>query len=180
MRPHKAASALVMLTSIFFGFSTAAKATTPKQTLAAIHKSFNPESLKDLDIAVQDEILCAALNLYHEARGSSEADIMAVGYSTRNRVLASTSHKFCDSIWEKGQYVWTKRAVSGQLPKEATSWNRMVDCARKIVTDQSNADPTKGADSFYSRHIHCPAWAVRSKVHLTIGDHVFVRTHKDV
>ena len=180
MRPYKAATALFMLVSIFFGASRAANATTPKQTLAAIHRNFDPDSLRDLDISTQDEIICAALNLYQEARGSSEADILAVGFTTRNRVRASISHKFCDSIWEKGQYVWTKRAVSGQLPKEKSSWSRMVDYARKIVTDVPMTDPTGGADSFYSRHIHCPSWARRSKIHIAIGDHIFVRTRASV
>jgi N-acetylmuramoyl-L-alanine amidase len=178
MRSRKTAAVISVLTLALAGFSTTAKSATIEQATHAIHENYNISPISDLEIPQQDEVICLALNQYHEARGSSEADIKAVGYSTRNRVRATESKSFCKSIWEKGQYVWTTRTLLGMLPKEKASWLRMLFFARDIVT-LNLEDPTDGADSFYSRRIHAPAWTHRSPIHLAIGAHIYVRMRKN-
>ena len=176
MRSRKTAAIAVTLILAMVGINAAsAKSATIEQATHAIQSKYDTSNIEDLEETVQNDVICLALNQYHEARGSSEADIKAVGFSTRNRVRSSGSHSFCDTIWEKGQYVWTKRSVSGLMPKEKSSWLRMIAYAREIVTNDELDDPIKGADSFYSRKIHAPAWAMRSPVHLRIGSHIYVR-----
>lgn len=176
MRSRKTAAVLyIALTLAFTSFGATAKSATIEQATQAIHQSLDITPISDLEVTQQDEVICLALNQYHEARGSSEQDIKAVGFSTRNRVRASDSHSFCKTIWEKGQYVWTKRSVSGLLPREKGSWLRMLTFAKTIVVNDDLDDPTNGADSFYSRKIHPPAWTHRSRIHLIIGAHVYVR-----
>ena len=180
MRSRKTAAVVIMLClSSFFGVATTAKSATKQNVLTAIHKDYQPESLNDLDSDVQNEIICLALNQYHEARGTPEADIMAVGFSTRNRVNRSDEKSYCDTIWEKGQYIWTKRAVQGILPKDRKTWLQIVGLARKIVTNDDLEDTTHGADSFYSKRLH-PSWARRSHIHLIIGQHMFVQLRSNV
>ena len=171
MRSHKTASFVFILA--LFGLGTTAKSATLENTLSAIHKNYQPESINDLEKTQQDEIICLALDQYAEARGSTTADIMAVGFSTRNRVTKG-SHSFCKTIWEKGQYIWTRKPVKGILPKENASWLRMVNYAKQIVTQDDLDDPTHGADSFYIKRLR-PAWARRSPIHLMIGAHIYVR-----
>jgi spore germination cell wall hydrolase CwlJ-like protein len=118
MRSRKIAAVIYTLILMFAGIGTTAKSATMENVLTAIHSNYQPASISDMETAKQDEIICLALNQYHEARGSTAADIMAVGFSTRNRVTKSASKSYCSTIWERGQYVWTKRPVKGILPKE--------------------------------------------------------------
>lgn len=176
MRSRKTAAVIIALGLAFAGLGSTAKSATIDQATQAIHKNYDLTPISDLEEDTQNQIICLALNQYHEARGSSVADIKAVGFSTRNRVQRDPdSHDFCAAIWEKGQYVWTKRPVKGLLPRDKASWLRMIEFARDIVTDATLDDPTHGADSFYSRKIHAPAWTHRSPIHLVIGAHVYVR-----
>jgi spore germination cell wall hydrolase CwlJ-like protein len=163
-----------VLISSLLGFSTSAISATTHQTLAAIHKKFQPASIDKLDAKTQDQIICLSLNLYHEIRGGSDKEINAVGFSTRNRVRA-TDANYCTTIWSKGQYVWTKRSINGILPHESKSWDKVVDMAKPIVTNTSLPDPTGGANSFFSRKIRAPRWACKSILHKIIGHHVFVK-----
>ncbi len=174
MRSRKIAAAFSVLTLALCGLGTAAKSATLDQTVNVIREQHLPETLNDLEVSTQNQIICLALNQYHEARGSSEADIKAVGFSTRNRVQKKASD-YCKIIWERGQYVWTTRAVSGIIPREKASWSRMIDYARQIVTNDELADPTGGADSFFSRKIATPKWAHRSPFRTPIGAHIYVR-----
>ena len=168
---------LMALFLILFGtFSTEAKATSPNHTITAIEQYAPPTVIETEDSETRNQVICLALNLYHEARGSTQADIMAVGFTTKNRTVRR-SKDYCGVIWEKGQYVWTTRPISGQLPKEKATWNKIVANAREIIT-QDLPDPTRGADSFYSRRITPPAWARRSSIRIPIGGHVYVRMGK--
>ena len=175
MRSRKTAAVLIAFTLAFAGFGATAKSATIEQTTQAIQDNYDISTISDLEASTQNEIICLALNQYHEARGSTEADIKAVGFSTRNRVRDSESHSFCKAIWEKGQYVWTKWSLVRILPREKASWLRMLVFARDIVTKDDLDDPTNGANSFFSRKIRPPAWAHRSRIHLVIGAHVYVR-----
>jgi len=176
MRSRKIAAAFAVLLLTVTGLGTPAKSATLDQTLTALQEHFVPETLSDLEVSTQKQIICLALNQYHEARGSTEADIKAVGFSTRNRVEKSADRDdYCATIWQRGQYEWTKRAVSGILPREKASWNRMIEYARQIVTDDDLTDPTGGADSFFSRKISAPKWSRRSPIHTPIGGHIYVR-----
>lgn len=157
----------------FLSITSPAKAATPEKTITAVQKKYDLTSIQDLDHNIQRQIICLALNLYHEARGSSEASIMAVGFSTRNRT--DVKKDYCSVIWEKGQYVWTKRPIQGQMPKDTASWNKIILAATKIVTVEGLKDTTNGADSFYSHNLkNAPRWA-QGRVRVRIDKLVFVK-----
>lgn len=180
MRSRKIAAAIVSLLFLATAnlLATPAKSATMEQTTRAIHHKYDLTMISDLEENVQKDIICLALNQYHEARGSSVSDIKAVGFSTRNRVRYTNASSFCKAIWKKGQYIWTKRSVSNILPKDKTSWLKMIGFAREIVTNDNLADTTKGADSFYSRKIPTPRWARKSPIRVHIGSHVYVRINR--
>jgi hypothetical protein len=174
MRSRKLALLFCFIFLAFSGLGTKAKSASLDNVLTAIHRNYEPTVINDLDDTQQNEIICASLNLYHEARGSSTNDVQAVGFSTRNRARAS-GNSFCGVIWEKGQYVWTKRPLSGIMPRDRATWSRMIEIARSIVMDDTLDDPTHGADSFFSRKILAPAWARKSPIRIPIGGHVYVK-----
>jgi len=175
MRSRKLAAVFFTLLLAFTGLGTTAKATSLERTLNAIEQHHLTSTLDDLDESTKTQVICLALNLYHEARGSSIADIMAVGFSTRNRTNPEQEEKhYCNVIWQPGQYEWTKRPLAGLLPKEQEAWSRMIENARRIIVDDP-PDTTNGATSFYSRKITPPAWGRRALARKIIGQHVFVK-----
>ncbi len=133
--------------------------------------------LDNLDYSTFDELelrqlKCLALNLYHEARGSTKSDIMAVGYVTRNRV-SDTQLTYCQVIWEPGQFTWTRKPFSAIVPKDVQSWNRMVYYAYDII-ENDPFDTTYGATHFYSVQIGTPEWASHRKK-VRIGGHYYTQ-----
>jgi spore germination cell wall hydrolase CwlJ-like protein len=178
MRLRKIAPVFLFL-SLFF--STPASAASEIQTVNAIQSSPRHASALDgLDETQKKEATCLALNLYHEVRGSTKADIMAVGFVTRNRLKATRNGPttFCEAIWERSragpQYSWTIRPTQSLLPREIDSWNKMVQYAVQIM-DNSRADTTGGANSFYSKKLGIPRWTRKATSRQTIGAHVYVR-----
>ena len=151
------------------------KSATAEKVITAVQQKYKLTPIEDLDDTIQRQIICLALNLYHEARGTSDASVMAVGFATRNRVVASNDKNYCSVIWQKGQYVWTKRPIRGQLPKDVVTWSKLVEIATHIVTSGDLEDTTSGADSFYSTHIRKPRWAFHSPTYMRIGSLVFVK-----
>jgi spore germination cell wall hydrolase CwlJ-like protein len=151
--------------------TTSAKAATLDTTLTSISTN---EAIQLLDKGTQNDITCLALNMYHEARGSTYNDILAVGLSTRNRVNKQKK-TYCQIIWERGQYVWTKRAISGIMPRERKIWDRILVISREVV-EGKHEDITYGATSFYSAALKTPpAWA-RNRKAIRIGAHYYVKT----
>ena len=92
------------------------------------------------------ETLCLALNVYHEARGSTRTDQVGVAWATKNRVSRS-GHSYCRIIWAPGQFTWTVRSVSSLIPHEMAAWNRVVVISRQVMAGEV-ADPTGGARNF--------------------------------
>lgn len=150
--------------------TTTAKAASLDLTLSSVTTN---ESIRSLTPTTRNDVTCLALNMYHEARGSTYEDILAVGLSTRNRV---THYKktYCQIIWERGQYVWTTRDISGIIPKEKATWHRLLKIAHEVV-DNQHEDFTNGATSFYSAKLASPPRWARNRNAMRIGAHFYVR-----
>lgn len=122
------------------------------------------------------QTLCLALNIYHEARGSTRNDMVGVAWVTRNRVESrySRGRNYCQIIWEPGQYSWTTRSTTSLMPREHSAWQRVVHVAEQVISGNV-ADPTSGANTFYSSRLGTPAWTRRGTGRMTIGAHTYVR-----
>lgn len=122
------------------------------------------------------QTLCLALNIYHEARGSTRNDMVGVAWVTRNRVESrySKGRDYCQIIWEPGQYSWTRRSVSSLMPREMEAWQRVVTVAQSVIGG-SVSDPTRGANTFYATRLGTPAWTRRGTGRMVIGAHTYVR-----
>lgn len=98
----------------------------------------------------QDEMLCLALNIYHEIRGGTPRDQWAVGYVTMNRTKHRVfkSSSICGIVWAKGQFSWTRWATRAQLPTSQAAW---TECQRKavlLINGEKMNDPTNGSTHF--------------------------------
>lgn len=177
MRSRKIAAALI-LSICGLGFGSEAMAAPVDHMLSALSQPTFTETLEGLDPAQWRDALCLALNLYHEARGSTKADLMAVAWVTRNRVdsTAARGRSYCQIIWEKGQYSWTTRSVSSLTPREQGAWRRVLEVATAVMgAEDRESDPTNGANTFYLRKLGVPSWTRRGTGRMQIGAHTYVK-----
>jgi spore germination cell wall hydrolase CwlJ-like protein len=72
--------------------------------------------------ATHDQILCLALAMYHEARGETEAERMAVAQVIYNRAL-HTNASICATVWaDRGsQFQWVRSSAT-IVPRETSAW----------------------------------------------------------
>jgi N-acetylmuramoyl-L-alanine amidase len=123
--------------------SSPAMASTADGAVAALDR---PQFTRDIATDNRRQTLCLALNVYHEARGSTRQDQIAVAWVTRNRV-SDRGTDYCRVIWEPRQFSWTVRSVGSLIPREIQAWHRSVSVAQQVMSG-SVSDPTNGARNF--------------------------------
>lgn len=117
------------------------------------------------------QINCLAKNAYMEARGQGEEGMLAVIFTTLNRVK---SGKFPDSIcgvvYQSRQFSWT----SNRPPiKEPEVYAKAKELAQEAVRGK-HKDNTFGATYFHSTGIK-PYWTKDMKCTTKIGGHKFYK-----
>jgi len=131
---------------------------------------------------VIDEIYCLALNIYHEARGSTADDKKAVGLVTLNRLETGKWGKsICEVVWQNSviknkrvyQFSWTKLSVTRLLPKEDKTWLNIVGLAYSLYIQTNTVDHTNGAIYFY--HKVKGSRPIKYTQSVTIGPHKYVK-----
>lgn len=124
----------------------------------------------------RDQVLCLALNVYHEIRGGTNKDKLAVAQTTINRTHRREfkSSTLCGVVWATGQYSWTRWNTSVQIPKEKKAWMECQELAYRLFHGVKMNDPTNGATHFYQARLN-PGWARTLQGKIQIGDHMFAR-----
>lgn len=169
---------IIMLLLSLVAPATASAETPAKLEQLHTHLRSSGSLIAELEVAdreAQNQMICIALNIYHEVRGEPSRDQWAVAFVTTNRAkhqrFPSTP---CNVVWEKGQFSWTKRAIEALLPREHRVW---AECQRKammVFMGEKMNDPTNGATHFYQARLN-PSWARRLVDKIRIGTHVFAR-----
>lgn len=137
----------------------------------------SPEVLA-LDSRSREQVLCLAMNVYHEARGSIVKEQIAVAHVTRNR----TQHEFydrdmCSTVFQyawsnkrkRPQFSWTMRAP--HAPREPEIWLAIQNIALKVYQGEIT-DPTRGAIFFHDAHLR-PGWVIKPYQITVIGSSRF-------
>jgi len=120
------------------------------------------------------DLLCLALNVYHESRNQSLEGQLAVAYVTINRAAAKRSPTVCDVVFKDGYFSWTKdrQKVNG-WPTDKAAWETAQRVARTALAEPA-ADPVKGSTYFHTVSV-APDWAPSMVRVARIGDHIFYR-----
>lgn len=116
------------------------------------------------------EVLCLALNIYHEARGESIEGQIAVAQVTMNRV--ESEHfpgTVCGVVWQPYQFSWTLEAPLPVL--EPDSWLRAAHIAHQVYS--GCVRPLVGTSLHYHADYVSPNWASKLEYHSKIGAHIF-------
>lgn len=145
--------------------------------------------------SVQKQIKCLALNIYHEARGSTDDDMFGVAKVTINRVKSSKfGNTICEVVFERkkfyrtetvngrvkkvpyyiGQFSWTHQ-VKNHHPKELASWEKAKKIAWLVYFDKNLIDKTKGATHFYDYKKVKPSWSKKGIDKVKIGSHMYMK-----
>ena len=127
------------------------------------------------------ELICMARNVYHESRGRSEQNQLAVAWVTRNRHLI-TGSAICAVVFEHrtvsntgrrvAQFSWTNKTHS--RPMERAAWDQAQMIAWQVLHNPNVRDITQGATHFFERGTN-PVWSHPSSARRVIDAHVFVR-----
>lgn len=126
--------------------------------------------------ALEREHQCLALALYWEARGESEAGMVAVGWTILNRTRSVDFPPTpCDVVFEGGerppcQFSWWCDGKSDR-PGDRALWATALDTAGSVLAGRVT-DPTGGALFFHNTAIERPWQRTRTA---QIGRHVFYR-----
>ncbi len=126
------------------------------------------------------QLLCLALNVYHEARGEPLAGQYAVAEVTMNRVAsAAYPNTVCAVVYQKrwdrlrrrhvGAFSWTE--FDSTPPVQSAIWLQAWEVAEAVYY-RREAPRLKGALHYHARHIR-PSWAHGRKPLARIGKHVF-------
>jgi hypothetical protein len=123
--------------------------------------------------AEHDQILCLALAMYHEARGETEAERLAVAEVIFNRA-AHTDSTICATVWADhgSQFQWVKSAAT-IVPSERSVWEAVQESAVRFARRRP-ADTTHGATNFYNPALCSPNWANAGHVTIQLRQ-VFLR-----
>lgn len=125
------------------------------------------------------EINCMALNIYHEARGESQAGQEAVAMVTMaRRNHPSYPSSVCGVVWQPRQFSWTHdRNTDSATDREALA--RALEIARRV---QQEGIPPEYSNITAYHTTSCQSSgcnAMRNNPRLTeafrVGDHVFYR-----
>jgi spore germination cell wall hydrolase CwlJ-like protein len=120
-----------------------------------------------------DQILCLALAMYHEARGESEAERLAVAEVVYNRAV-HTDSTICGTVWADNgsQFQWVKSSDT-IVPRELGIWQAVQFSALRFARHRP-ADSTHGATNFYNPLLCSPDWANEGRVTVSLRQ-VFLR-----
>lgn len=97
---------------------------------------------------------CLALNIFHEANGSSKLDMRAVGHVTLNRVKSGKFRStICGVVYQDKQFSWTTHKG-----KPSTGFSQSQKVASNILSG-NDKDVTSGATYFYNYKRTKPPWS---------------------
>lgn len=129
---------------------------------------------------IETALMCLALNIYHEARGESEAGQKAVALVTVNR--AKKKERVCHTVFQPKQFSWTiplmqhsssKRfSIALRATPKDVSWQKAKMIAARALQGTLKPVVSKKVTHFHTVRVK-PYWAASMKLVAVIGNHKF-------
>ncbi len=139
-----------------------------------------------------EQTICLAQNIYHEARGEKVEGQIAVSNVVINRVESKQfPNDICSVVYQRNQieiidkvlkllripafcqFSWTCDPISNDSYKDSESWKNSQSLAREIVQG-AHDDLTNGATHYHSVYVN-PYWADSLNETVVIGNHHFYK-----
>ena len=122
------------------------------------------------------QVLCGAMNIYHESRGESDIGMVAVAHVVRNRVKSRQwPNNTCDVVYQSNQFSWTNDGISN-IPDLDNPINResFIKSAWVHIVASNHDDITNGS-THYHKVGHTPYWSYGMTSTAIIKDHIFYK-----
>lgn len=167
---------------------------TQKKTMILNHLENNDlisSEIKKLGDKKED-VLCLALNMYHEARGSTIEDQIATTYVVFNRLedknyplfYPKNEKSICNIVFDRYQFCWTNDEYI-KKPREIEVWNNIQKLAYELYINPIHKERAK---SFKMKHYvlstmlpmdNKPKWINNRTVTANIGKHSYMLLGKE-
>jgi spore germination cell wall hydrolase CwlJ-like protein len=120
---------------------------------------------------IAEAVLCAALNVYHEARSEPWEGRMAVALVTRNRARANKT-TVCWEVFRDRQFTWTEDRRLRQALPSGKAWQDAIVIARTALN--TSEDFTHGATEYHVEGLK--VWWAPYMIRIGVwGHHVFYK-----
>lgn len=120
---------------------------------------------------------CLGHNIYHEARGESEAGQVQVAFVTLNRVGAhGYPDTVCGVVFQNAQFSWTfdDPYIALEDPAERAAYLRAIRIASEVIAGERDSENT-GATHYYNPGEANPVWAGNLALVGVWGKHRFLQ-----
>jgi spore germination cell wall hydrolase CwlJ-like protein len=185
---------LIASFSIFTLFSTinSVKASTSDSISKILDPAYNTE-VRTVRPYNESEVECLAINIYHEARGSSFADRVAVTDVVLNRVRDRRyPNTICEVVMQGEHSEWHMTQLNKKVPlrnrchfswycdgksdkpNDENAWQDALHLAGLMYYYNEYVGITEGATHYHASHVD-PYWAPTLQKVGIIGGHVFYR-----
>lgn len=142
-------------------------------TLPELERSENVEWSKN-----DQEVICLAENIFHEARNQSVEGMQAVGFVTLNRVdHVDYPDSVCEVVYEPFQFSWTidVPVVSLSNKIERVAWEQSLQVSLDIMNGVVY-NSLYGVTHYHTTKVD-PIWNRDKALVAYIDDHVFYRSN---
>ena len=122
----------------------------------------------------EQDVLCLAKNIYHEARGQEVDGQYAVAFVTVNRVNhANFPNTICDVVYQPYQFSWTHQNMKLDLSNkiERAAWEVVTEIALEVLNEQVYND-MYGVTHYHATSVN-PEWGYQLVTQ--IDDHLFYK-----
>lgn len=126
------------------------------------------------------DVVCLALNVYHEARGEPLSGQFAVAEVTLNRVASRNyPNSVCEVVYQQNWDPERKRMISmfswtgsdGDPVIKPEAWERALQVA-ELAYSEEYTPKLQGALFFHANYVR-PRWARTKQPKARIGSHIF-------
>lgn len=119
------------------------------------------------------EVVCMAMNIYHEGRGESAKGQAAIAAVTMNRVhSARYPNTVCEVVWQRKQFSWTRLAAHHHAIRDRRAWKEALVIAELFLNGAKMPQVGEEITHYHSVDVQ-PYWSDNSRLVVQIGDHLF-------
>jgi spore germination cell wall hydrolase CwlJ-like protein len=124
----------------------------------------------------QDELICLAKNIYHEARGEPIEGQKAVARVTYNRKRVQKFDSMCDVVYfkHKGTCAFSWVCEGKDEPKSMDAWHRAIKVAEDFLRNPNCCAGLEKALYFHADYT-TPLWSAERYFIRQIGTHLFYK-----
>ncbi|MDD9883088.1 MAG: cell wall hydrolase [Gammaproteobacteria bacterium] len=153
--------------------SAAATATATASTAAASNSSVSTVAAPaSLILSQQRDLVCLAMNIYHEGRGESARGQAAIAAVTMNRLRSPRyPNSVCQVVWQRKQFSWTLLHSRHHVIDDAQAWRRAMNIAQLFLGGARLALVSE-ATHYHTVDVQ-PFWSKNIPALVMIGKHVF-------